>query len=91
MHRSWNCFYFSQTISQTAQGSDYCGSGERQVRRCGDDNVEELNRFKWTAIIADEVHKIKVPKYYFDDKIGLLFYCFNRLKQEGSKIVKIAK
>ena len=24
------------------------------------DNVEELNRFKWTAIIADEVHKIKV-------------------------------
>ena len=34
------------------------------------DNVEELNRFKWTAIIADEVHKIKVPKFYFDDKIG---------------------
>ena len=27
------------------------------------DNVEELNRFKWTAIIADEVHKIKVQKF----------------------------
>ena len=38
------------------------------------DNVEELNRFKWTAIIADEVHKIKVIKFYFDDKIGSHYF-----------------
>ena len=38
------------------------------------DNVEELNRFKWTAIIADEVHKIKVLTYYFDEYVSLHYF-----------------
>ena len=47
------------------------------------DNIEELNRFRWTAIIADEVHKIKV--------IPSTVYSF-RLQTEMNKepILKIA-
>ena len=36
------------------------------------DNVEELNRFKWAAIIADEVHKIKV--FIFSCSSTLVFF-----------------
>ena len=38
------------------------------------DNVEELNRFKWTAIIADEVHKIKVLTYNFDEYVNYTIF-----------------
>ena len=58
--RRYHKQYKTQTIADLERGKlDVVVTTFETCR----DNVEELNRFQWTAIIADEVHKIKVQKF----------------------------